>query len=346
MKRKFALILAAVLLLILLVTVFSGCESRTVLNVYNWGEYIDKNVLKQFEEETGIKIRYSTFASNEEMYAKLKAGGGNYDVIFPSDYMVQRLIEKDMLAELNYDNIPNFSYIMEDLKNMSYDPGNTYSVPYMWGTVGILYNKALTGVDIDSWTALWDEKYAQNLFMYDSSRDSFAPALILAGYSVNERSDAALEEATQLLIQQKPLVLAYLTDEVQDKMVQGEAALALVYSGYVSGAVAENEDLRYVIPKEGSNVWFDAVCIPKSSKNKEAAELFINFLCRTDIALANVEEICYATPHQGAYDLLDPEEQNNPVNYPSSEDLARCEVYVDLGDYNAKYDDAFLRVKG
>ena len=347
MKKKVSLVLALVLLLALCVPLLTGCgEQQTVLNVYNWGEYIDKDILTQFTEETGIKIVYSTFTSNEEMYAKLKAGGGNYDVIFPSDYMIERMVKQDMLHPLNYDNIPNITHIMPSLRNKAYDPGDVYSVPYMWGTVGILYNTSMVDEPVDSWDILWDEKYAQNIFMYDSSRDCFMPAMIKLGYSLNERSDEALQEATDLLIQQRPLVLGYALDDIQDKMVAGEAALALVYSGYVVGAVEENPDLAYAIPKEGSNVWFDAVAIPKSSKNYEAAEKFIDFLCRPDIALANVREIGYSTPNQSAFDQLTPEEQNNPVCYPSEEELARCDVYVDLGEYNEKYDDAFLRVKG
>lgn len=347
MKKKLcALILAAVLVCLPLLA--AGCGPKeTVLNVYNWGEYIDLSVLDQFTEETGIKVKYSTFTSNEEMYAKVKAGGGNYDIIVPSDYMIERMIKNDLLAELNYDNIPNAGKIMSKFKGMAFDPTDGYSVPYMWGTVGILYNKSLLpeGTVVDSWDVLWNPAYKNQILMYDSSRDSIMCSLSRLGYDINTRNAEEVEAATQALIEQKPLVLAYALDDVQDKMIAGEAALALVYSGYVINAMAENEDLAYCIPKEGSNIWLDSLVIPKSSKNKDAAEKFIDFMCRTDIAAKNVEYIGYSTPQQETYDQMTEEERSNPVAYPDDESLARCKVFNDLGDFNEVYDDAWIRIK-
>jgi spermidine/putrescine transport system substrate-binding protein len=346
MKKGCAILLA--MLLMALPLVATGCSSgETVLNVYNWGEYIDMSVLDQFTEETGIKVKYSTFTSNEEMYAKVKSGGGNYDILVPSDYMIERLIQNDLLAELNYDNIPNASLIMDQFKGMAFDPNDSYSVPYMWGTVGILYNTALLpeGTVIDSWDALWNPEYKNQILMYDSSRDSIMCSLSRLGYDINTRNPEEVEAAAQALIEQKPLVLAYALDDVQDKMIAGEAALALVYSGYVINAMAENEDLAYCIPKEGSNIWLDSMVIPKSSKNKEAAEKFIDFMCRTDIAKKNVEYIGYSTPQQETFDQLPEDMQNNPVAYPDEDSLARCEVFNDLGDFNEVYDDAWIRIK-
>ncbi len=338
-----ALCLAMVLSIALL---SAGCgSSQPTISVYNWGEYIDMDVLKQFEEETGIKVKYDTFGSNEEMYTKIKSGGGKYDVLIPSDYMIERLIQNDMLHELNYDNIPNAQYVMEKFRDSDFDPGNKHSIPYMWGTVGILYNKTMVNGEIDSWNALFDEQYAKQILMYDSARDSLMVGLRQNGYDINSRDEQELAEATQTLIDQKPLVLAYVMDEVKDKMIQGEAALALVYSGYVIDAIEENSDLAYCLPKEGSNVWMDSMVIPSTSQNPELAEKFIDFMCRPDIALKNIEYVAYSTPNQGTYDLFDDSMKNNPVAYPSDEELARCTFFHDLGDYNEKYDEAWLKVK-
>ncbi|MDD3243044.1 MAG: spermidine/putrescine ABC transporter substrate-binding protein [Eubacteriales bacterium] len=347
--KKLALVLSIVMVLGLIP--LAGCSqggANTVLNVYNWGEYIDPTVLTDFEKETGIKVNYSLFDSNEIMYSKLQGGGSNYDVIFPSDYMIERLIKQNMLEELNYDNIPNASNLDPLYLNESYDPGNKYSLPYMWGTVGIVYNKTMVDDPVTSWDILWNEKYAKKIMMYDSSRDSIGVAMLKNGFSMNSRDTTELAAAEQSLIDQKPLLLSYSLDDSVDKMLAGEAAMCVVYSGQalmILGDEAKGADFGYCIPEEGSNVWYDGVCIPKGAKNKEAAEKFIDYLCRPEVALRNVEEICYSTPNSGAYALLDDATKENPAAYPDAQTLARCEVYADLGDFVGTYEDAWTRIK-
>ena len=279
-----------ILILAALVFTFAGCDSdKEVLNVYNWGEYIDMEVIDMFEEETGIKVNYNTFTTNEDLYVKLSKGRVSYDVIFPSDYMIQRMIQEDMLQKISMENVPNYANVDDVHKNLSYDPTNEYSVPYLWGTVGILYNTTMVTDPVDSWDILWNPKYSQKIFMQDSQRDSMMVALIKLGYSQNTTDQSQIDEAMNLLIEQKPLVLGYLVDEVKDKMVQGEGALAVVWSGEAVDAMSMNSDLSYIIPKEGSNRWVDAMVIPKNAKNVSAAEKFINFMLRDDIMLMNAE---------------------------------------------------------
>jgi spermidine/putrescine transport system substrate-binding protein len=345
MKRSVPLTAVLLVLLIIPLAAAPGCASgQKTLYVYNWGEYIDESVLDMFEEETGIKVIYSTFASNEEMYAKLKAGAGGYDVLFPSDYMIERMASEGLLYEINWGNVPNMSYIGDTFKNPGYDPDGLYSVPYMWGTVGIVYNTSMVDDPVNSWNILWNEKYAGKILMYNSSRDSLMVALMRLGYDMNTRNEDELNQAAQTLAEQKPLVLAYVEDDVKDKMVAGEAALAVMYSGDYLEIAGQNEDLAYAVPQEGTNIWVDAMVILKSSRHKEEAEQFINFMCRTDIALMNVKEIRYATPHVGALALLDEEVRNDPSAYPSDDILARCGEYKDLGAFAQKYDDLWTRI--
>jgi len=343
-----------VLLLLMLVMIFSfaGCSggdegntSKKSITVFNWGDYIDESVLQDFEKEYGIKVNYDMFATNEDMYVKMKSGGSSYDVIFPSDYMIARLIKEDMLHKIDMSKITNYEHIGDDFKNLGYDPNNEYSVPYMWGTVGILYNKTMVDEPVDSWNILWDEKYAKNLFMLDSQRDSIAVALKKLGYSLNTRNDAELEAAKQELIKQGPLVLAYVGDEVKDKMISGEAAMAVVWSGDAIYMRWENEDLEYAIPKEGTNLWFDAMAIPKSSKNKEEAELFINFMTDPEIALRNTEYIGYSTPNVTAMQMLDEEVRNDPAAYPDMSSLENSEVFEDLSDIISIYNRIWDEIK-
>lgn len=310
--------------------------------VYNWGEYIDEEVIQMFEQETGIKVVYGLFETNEEMYPVIEAGGVTYDVICPSDYMIQKMIENDMLAELNFDNIPNYSEIDPEYveRSKSFDPENKYSVPYTWGTVGILYNTSMVAPeDVPTkWSDLWDEKFSGEILMQDSVRDAFMVALKSLGYSMNTENEAELQEAKELLIRQKPLVQAYVIDQVRDKMIGGEAAVGVIYSGemlYIQEEVENlglDYDLEYVLPEEGTNVWIDSWVIPANAKNKENAEAWINFLCRPDIAKMNFEYITYATPNKGAFDLLDEEMQNNKALFPDIDDLNNSEVFQYLGD--------------
>ena len=268
------LALTAALCLILSGCGNSGGGSNGEVIVYNWGEYLDPEVLTMFEEETGIKVVYDEFETNEVMYPKVEAGATAYDVICPSDYMIQKMIENDLLAEINFDNIPNIKNIGEQYMEQSreFDPENKYSVPYCFGTVGILYNETMVDEPIDSWAILWDEKYADDILMQDSVRDAFMVALKLNGYSMNTLNEAELEVAKNALIQQKPLVQAYVIDQVRDKMIGNEAAIGVIYSGEAIYTQRENENLKYVIPKEGTNVWIDSWVIPKNAPNKENAE--------------------------------------------------------------------------
>jgi len=338
--KKILALVVALAMLATLVGCSSGNSDKKVLYVYNWGDYIGEGVIELFEEETGIDVIYSMFETNEDMYTKIKStNGGNYDVIFPSDYIIQKLISEDLLAEINYDNIPNMSLIDDKYKDLAFDPGNKYSVPYMWGTVGILYNTELTSTEIDSWTDLWDPTYERNILMMDSMRDSIGLTLKMLGYSMNTASVSELDEAKAKLIEQKEIVLAYVNDQVKDQMIAGEAALAVIYSGDASTVMEYNENIEYVVPVEGSNIWFDNMCILKSSQHKEEAEMFINFMCRTDIAEMNRDYINYSSPQREVYENLPDEIKNDPTQYPDDSIYEKCEVYEDLGDMTALYDE-------
>ena len=336
----------------------SGSADGGELYVYNWGEYIDENVISQFEDETGITVVYDLFETNEEMYPVIEAGAVNYDVVCPSDYMIQKMRENDLLAELNFDNIPNIDQIDPAYMEMSqaFDPENKYSVPYCWGTVGILYNTRLLdelGIPAPTkWADLWDERLSGEILMQDSVRDAFMVALKKDGYSMNSESKDELEQAKQELLDQKPLVQAYVIDQVRDKMIGGEAAVGVIYSGemlYIQDEVANlglDYDLEYVIPEEGTNLWLDSWVIPKNAKNKENAEKWIDFMCRPEIAKANFEYITYPTPNKGAFELLDEEMQNNKAVFPDIDSLKNSEVYKYLGDEtDAVYNELWKEVK-
>lgn len=319
------------------------------LIVYNWGDYVDPKTIELFEEETGISVTYEEYETNEIMYPKILSGAIAYDVVCPSDYMIQRMIENDLLAKLNLDNIPNIknmdSIYME--QSRSFDPDNAYSVPYCVGTVGILYNKTMVHEPVDSWDILWDSKYADSILMQDSVRDAFAVALKRRGYSLNSSKVDQLIQAKDDLISQKPLVQAYVVDQVRDKMIGNEAALGVIYSGEAGYTKRENPNLEYVIPKEGSNVWIDSWVIPKNAKNKENAEKFINFMCRPDIALMNFEYLTYATPNKAARALIkDEETRNSKILFPNAEDLTNCETFQFLGDdVDSYYNELWNKVK-
>lgn len=337
----------AAILLISVIIMAAGCgpSSKSVLNVYNWGDYIDESVLKEFEKEYKVKVNYDTFTTNEDMYIKLKAGGSSYDLLIPSDYMIKRMIDEDRLEKLDFNNIPNYKYIGSTFKDLEYDPQNEYSVPYMWGTVGILYNRKMVSTQPDSWKILWDQKYAKQILMMDSQRDSIGITLKMLGYSLNSTDLAELEAAKNALIQQKPLVLAYVVDEVKDKMISEEAALAVVWSGDAVYCMRENENLDYVIPKEGSNLWFDAMVIPKGAPHKEAAEKFINFMCDTEIAFRNADYIGYASPHTEAVKKLPEDITSNRSAYPLEEDLKGSEVFTNLVSVLKEFDRIWTEVK-
>ena len=326
------------------------------INVYNWGEYIPDgsedgvlNLNEAFTELTGVKVNYTTYATNEELYAKLKGGGASYDIIIPSDYMISRMIHEDMLEKLDFSNIPNFSYIMDKFKNPEYDPLNEYSVPYTWGTVGIIYDN--TAIDPEEtemdWDILWSEEYKDSILMFDNPRDAFMIAELLLGYSLNTEDPKELEEAARKLVEQKPMVQAYVMDEIFDKMGAGEAILAPYYAGDAATLMDEYDHLSFVIPKSGTNLFFDSVCIPKGAKQKEAAEMYINFLCEPEVAWAVADYIGYSTPHQAAYELLDAEIREDEIAYPDDVYLAeKTAVYRNLSDEtNLKMQELWTEMK-
>ena len=319
------------------------------LVVYNWGEYIDPEVLTMFEEETGIDIVYEEFETNEILYPKISSGAIAYDVICPSDYMIQRMIENDLLSEINFDNIPNLKNIGKQYLEQSrqFDPENKYSVPYCWGTVGILYNKMMVDEPVDSWSILWDPKYKDNILMQDSVRDAFGVTLKYLGYSLNSTDLDELTEAKNLLIEQKPLVQAYVIDQVRDKMIGNEAALGVIYSGEAIYTQKENPNLEYVIPKEGSNIWIDSWVIPKNAEHKENAEKFITVLCRPDIALMNFEYITYSTPNEAARELIEDESiRNSEIAFPDLSKYDNLETFQYLGtEADQVYGDLWNKVK-
>ena len=312
------------------------------LNVFNWGEYIsdgaDEGTLDvnlEFEKLTGIKVNYTNFSSNEELYAKMHDGAVSYDIIIPSDYMIAKLIKEGMIQKLDYSNIPNYRYIMDNVRGLEYDPNEEYSVPYTWGTVVLIYNKEVVGIEEDDidWDILWNEDYRDDILMFDNERDAFAIAQIMQGISVNSEDPEELQRAADFLKEQKPLVQAYVMDEVFDKMEGGEATIAPYYIGDALTITAANEDLTYAIPKSGTNLFVDAMCIPSNAKQKEAAEMYINFMNEPDIAFANIDYICYATPNSAAYEMLDDEVRDNPLLYPDEELIReKTQVFSNLSD--------------
>ena len=352
MKKTVALLLTLSLAVLPLTACGSASSSGSngEVVVYNWGEYIDPDTISMFEEETGIKVIYDEFETNEIMFPKIEAGASKYDVVCPSDYMIKKMIENDLLAEINYDNVPNAkANIGQQYWDMSkeFDPENKYSVPYCWGTVGILYNKTMVDGPVDSWSILWDEKYADNILMQDSVRDAFMVALKLNGYSMNSVNPEELNAAKESLIAHKPLVQAYVIDQVRDKMIGNEAAIGVIYSGEAIFTQRENPDLEYVIPKEGTNVWIDSWVITKNAPNKENAEKFIDFMCRPDIALKNFEYITYSTPNDAARELIEDEDiRNSKIAFPTLNDYSNLETFTYLGeDADALYNELWKEVK-
>lgn len=353
-KVLFRRVIPAVICAVFVFGGFYYAQESNMMNsekvvVYNWGEYLDPEVLTMFEEETGIDVVYEEFETNEILYPKISSGAIAYDVICPSDYMIQRMIENDLLAEINFDNIPNVKNIGKDYMEQSrqFDPENKYSVPYCWGTVGILYNKTMVDEPITSWSVLWDEKYKDNILMQDSVRDAFGVTLKYLGYSLNSTDLDELTEARDLLIKQKPLVQAYVIDQVRDKMIGNEAAIGVIYSGEAIYTQMENPDLEYVIPEEGSNIWIDSWVIPKNAENKENAEKFINFLCRPEIALMNFEYITYSTPNSEARKLIEDEAiRNSEIAFPDLSKYDNLETFQYLGtEADQTYGELWNQVK-
>lgn len=336
---------------IAMIGILTGCkkDNGEKVYVYNWGEYIDETVLEDFKAETGIEVVLECFEQNEDMYARVKSGAVKYDVVCPSDYMIQKMIDEDLLAEINFDNVPNISNIdpayLKSAQN--FDPENKYSVPYCWGTLGILYNKTMVVEPIDSWSAIFDEKYSGDILMMDSVRDAFGIALAYLGYDINSTDESQINEAKALLQSQYPLVQAYVVDQVRDKMIGGEAAIGVIYSGEAIYTQRENPDLEYVVPKEGSNVWIDGWVIPKNCRDQENAEAFINYMCKGDVALKNFEYITYSTPNMEARkNIQDEDIKNSQVAFPDQSILDRCTTYRYLGDeIESLYIDKWNEVK-
>lgn len=340
MKKLLIGLLSFILCLSLAVPVYANeaaADTGVTINVYNWGEYIANgtdgslDVNREFTRRTGIQVNYTTFESNESLYSKLSGGGANYDIIIPSDYMVSKLISEGALAELDFTNIPNFSYIDKQFVNPQYDPNNKYSVPYTWGVVGLFYNnKHVTEEEASSWSVLWDDRFSGQILMFDNPRDSFGIVQSMLGYSLNTTDEAELQEAAALLKQQKPMVQAYVMDQIFDKMEGGEAWLAPYYSGDAAVLVEENEDVDFIVPEEGSNFFVDAICIPATSTHKAEAEAYINFLCDPEIAGANMDMVGYSTPISEAKAYLDEDVIHNPIYYPDDTLLEKTEVFISL----------------
>ena len=348
MKKLLSFTFVAILLLTLLVPCVSAEAEKdyshlegTTLNVYNWGEYISDgsddtlDVNAEFEKRYGITVIYSNYESNENMYNKLSSGGANYDVIIPSDYMIARLVEEDMLEELDFSNIPNYKYIVDKYKDLYYDPENKFSVPYTVGMVGLIYNTTMVEGEPDSWGALWDERYKGNILMFNNPRDAFGIAQFYLGQSINTKSVEDWNKAIDALKAQNHLVSSYVMDEVFNKMERGDAALAPYYAGDFLTMYDVNPDLAFVYPKEGVNFFVDAMCIPKNAQNKEAAELYINFMLEEDIAVANANYICYASPHELVLESDDYDLKGDPVLYPAEEDMPKTEMFENL-DYETQ----------
>ena len=316
------------------------------IDVCNWGEYVANDsvnfldVNEDFERLTGIKVNYTLFASNEELYTKLKSGGACYDIIVPSDYMIGKMISEGMIQKLDFANIPNYKYIDEKYKNTNFDPDNEYSVPMYWGVVGIIYNTTMVDEeDLTGWNILWNEKYADNMLMFSNSRDAFAISLLDLGYDFNTTDVLEIEEAAGHLRAQKPLVQAYVMDEIYDKMEGGEAAVAPYYNGDAVLMMDVNEDLDFFLP-DNTSIFIDSFCIPEGAKNKEAAEMYINYMCESTVAAANSYYVGYSTPHTGAMELLDEELVENEIAYPDEDFIASLEALLTLPVETTSHTDA------
>jgi len=341
--RIFALCLVLVVCLSMIGC--GGSPKKTALRIYNWGDYINPDVLETFKKENpDIDVIYDTFDSNESMLAKLD-GGAKYDILVPSDYMVEKLIADNRLMKLDKSKMKNFDKLDPAFLNMSFDPDNSYSVPYTWGTLGILYNTKLVEEEVDSWGVLFDNKNKGKIVMYDSVRDSMAVALKYLGYSCNDRDVAHLNEAGALLKQQKSIIKAYMLDNIKETMISGSTAYGVVYSGDAIVCMEENEDLAYVVPKEGSNLFVDNIVIAKDCQNPDAAYRFIDYLCDANVAAQNYEYVGYPTANKGAVEIMGEEYTSDPVNNPGEEVLKKCEIYLDLGSLSETYNQIWQNIK-
>ncbi|OSB08909.1 spermidine/putrescine ABC transporter substrate-binding protein [Paraclostridium bifermentans] len=348
MKKTFKLLSLSICIL-LMGAFFVGCskDSSEQISFLNYGENIDKETLKEFEKKYGIKVNVETFDDMETMYQKISKGGVKYDVILVSDALMPRMIKKGLIQELNKDNIPNISQMDKDYLNLQIDPGNKYSVPYMFGTVGLIYNKDVVKEKVDSWDILWDEKYKDKVFMFDTYRDTMGAALKKLGYSLNSKNPKEIEEAKELLIKQRETVNPiYGVDNGTTMIPAGESDINMIWSGEGLNLQDENPNLVYIVPKEGANFWIDSLCIPKNAENVEGAEKFINFVSDKESALRIADEIGYTTPNKEAR-LAQPDNvKNNPNAYMPKEIMDRCEIYEDFPmDVKKIYDNAWVNIK-
>lgn len=324
-----------------------GNANKNLITIYNWGEYIDTDLLKQFEKESGIKVTYETFDSNEGMMGKVEQGGTSYDIAMPSEYMIEMMKEKDLLLPLDYSKIPNIKNIDPYFLDLPFDPGNKYSLPYFWGTVGIAYNSSLLeGQRFEEWDDLWNPTLTQQVILVDSARETIGMGLNSLGYSLNSTNMDELREATDKLKTLSPNIKAVIGDEVTQLMINGEAAISLTWSGQAADMMYENEDINYIVPEEGSNLWFDNMVIPRTSKNIEGAHAFINFMLDAEVAAQNADYVGYSTPNLAALELMDPEVTEDERFYPDEEMRSHLEVYRNLGlEMLGHYNELFLEFK-
>ncbi len=334
MKKRIMSIVICAVLIFVTIPVFTSCESQVkTLNVFNWGQYIANgedgtvDLIAKFEKETGIKVNYLTYESNEAMYAKLKSGGASYDIVIPSDYMIARLIKEDMLQPIDFSKLSNYSNIDDSFKHLNFDPENKYSVPYTWGTVGIIYNKKYVKKEVDSWELLWDSDYKDKILMFSNSRDAMAIGQLLTKVDPNTTNKADLEKAASKLVKQRPFVQDYVMDQIFDKMINEVAWIAPYYAGDYLYMAEENENLEFCLPKEGFNRFVDSMCILKSSTNTDAAHKFIDFILRQDVQFENVDYIGYSSPFKAE---LIPEDYIDEVSYPDKITLERSFMFENL----------------
>ena len=347
--KKISKIIAIFLCIIMTGALFTGCskKEKQQINFFNYGENIDDETLKEFEEKYDIKVNMETFDDMEAMYQKIKSGAGKYDVVLVSDALMPRMIKEGLVQELNKDNIPNISQMDEQYLDLDIDPGNKYSVPYMFGTVGIVYNKDVVKEEVDSWDILWDEEYKDQVFMFDTYRDTIGAALKKLGYSLNSTDPDEIEEAKELLIEQRKTVNPiYGVDNGTTMIPAGETNINMIWSGEGLNLQEEYPNLVYVVPKEGANFWIDSLCITSNAQNVEGAEKFINFVSDKESALRIADEIGYTTPNKEARKEQPEDVQNNPNAYMTKEIMDRCEIYKDF-DLKTKqmYDDAWTEIK-
>ncbi len=323
-----------------------GTSGADVFHLYNWGDYIDPELIDRFEEETGYRVVYETFDSNEAMYTKVNQGGTGYDLIIPSEYMIERMMDEDLVVPLDHSKIEGLEHIAEDFLDLNFDPGNQYSIPYFWGTLGIAYNEELLEDVPTTWEELYDPKYENSILMIDGAREVIGIGLQTLGYSLNSKDADELDAAAEKLVSMAPNMKALVADEIKMYMIQEEAALAVTYSGEAADMMWENESIVYVLPEEGSNLWFDNMVIPHTVQNEEAAYAFINFMLDPEVAAQNADYIGYSTPNESALAFLPEETVEDEQFYPSQEMIDNLEVYEDLGmEYTGIYNDLFLEFK-